>query len=278
MAARQGLAAAVIIQPAAAQAGVVQRPELVQKRCRQCRAGTGGGGRIKQRTRHRGKLLGPAAGRLNQVETKPQHGIIQHAGFQVYGGFGQNTADLFAVLPQVVHPFDLDGCAAQLLRCTGSGNCGQCSDLRGLAGAECRPQQNAQVQPARRGEEAVPAPPAPSGLGLGNQHKALRRAVGGLGAQRRIGAGQAVHHSDLYRLRNGRGQQRCDGVRVQQVCPVGQSIAAVGNGFNGGAVRTQGSDGFPDGGPADAELVGKFLPGDIPPARCVQRAEDLCFD
>ena len=59
---------------------------------------------------------------------------------------------------------------------------------------------------------------------------------------------------------------------------MGQSIAAVGNGFNGGAVRTQGSDGFPDGGPADAELVGKFLPGDIPPARCVQRAEDLCFD
>ena len=124
--------------------------------------GTGGGGRIKQRTRHRGKLLGPAAGRLNQVETKPQHGIIQHAGFQVYGGFGQNTADLFAVLPQVVHPFDLDGRAAQLLRCTGSGNCGQCGDLRGLAGAECRPQQNAQVQPARRGEEAVPAPPAPA--------------------------------------------------------------------------------------------------------------------
>ena len=153
MAARQGLAAAVIIQPAAAQAGVVQRPELVQKRCRQCRAGTGGGGRIKQRTRHRGKLLGPAAGRLNQVETKPQHGIIQHAGFQVYGGFGQNTADLFAVLPQVVHPFDLDGRAAQLLRCTGSGNCGQCGDLRGLAGAECRPQQNAQVQPARWGEQ-----------------------------------------------------------------------------------------------------------------------------
>ena len=67
----------------------------------------------------------------------------------------------------------------------------------------------------------MPAPPAPSGLGLGNQHKALRRAVGGLGAQRRIGAGQAVHHSDLYRLRNGRGQQRCDGIRVQQVCPVG---------------------------------------------------------
>ena len=113
---------------------------------------------------------------------------------------------------------------------------------------------------------------------LGNQHKALRRAVGGLGAQRRVGAGQAVHHSDLHRLRNGRDQQRCDGVRVQQVCPVGQSIAAVGNGFNGGAVRTQGSDGFPDSGPADAELVGKFLPGDIPPARCVQRAEDLCFD
>ena len=52
---------------------------------------------------------------------------------------------------------------------------------------------------------------------------------------------------------------------------MGQSIAAVGNGFNGGAVRTQGSDGFPDGGPADAELVGKYLPGDIPPARCVQR-------
>ena len=43
--------------------------------------------------------------------------------------------------------------------------------------------------------------------------------------------------------------------RVQQVCPVGQSIATVGNGFNGGAVRTQGSDGFPDGGPADACLL-----------------------
>ena len=44
MAARQGLAAAGIIQPAAAQAGVVQRPELRQKRCRHCRSGTGGGG------------------------------------------------------------------------------------------------------------------------------------------------------------------------------------------------------------------------------------------
>ncbi len=59
------------------------------------RAGTGAGAESNREPATAASSLGPAAGRLNQVETKPQHGIIQHAGFQVYGGFGQNTADLF---------------------------------------------------------------------------------------------------------------------------------------------------------------------------------------
>ena len=64
MAARQGLAAAVIIQPAAAQAGVVQRPELVQKRCRQCRAGTGAGQNQQENPPPRQSSLGqPPDGR-----------------------------------------------------------------------------------------------------------------------------------------------------------------------------------------------------------------------
>ena len=124
----------------------------------------------------------------------------------------------------------------------------------------------------------MPAAPAARRLCLRDQHKPLPCPGVGPAAQGGVGAGQTVHDLDLQGFHRGLIQLSGHGGSIQNIDTLRQRIAAVRDGLDRDTVPAQGSHGLPYGGAAHAELSGQLLPGDIPPARSIQRRQHLLLD
>ena len=275
----QQLAAAVFFQITVPAPGAVERPELVEHPGGQRGPASRRRGAVKEGTGNALQFLRPPACRFGQVETQPQHRVIQHPGFQVHGGLGQDAADLSAVPHQVVDPLDADFRPAQPFRRPCGRHSGHGGDAHRLPGAEFGPQQNAHIEPAARGRKEGPSAAAPpGGLGLRDEDQTFRRALGGAGTQCGVGAGQSVHHLNLQRGSRAGLQQSPHRAGIEHIGAPPQGITPVGHRVDGIAVRPQRRDGFPYSGPADAKPLSQFLAGQIPPLGTVQRRKDLRFD
>ncbi len=110
-----------------------------------------------------GQLLGPIGRGGGQVEADAHHQPFQLAALHVSSGFGQDAADLAALIVKVVHPFDAQFQPAQGLNSPGHGH--RCTDGRtlGIGGREGGPQDEGEVDPLPAGlSNRRPSRPRPA--------------------------------------------------------------------------------------------------------------------
>ena len=125
--------------------------------------------------RRAGQLLGPIGRGGGQVEADAHHQPFQLTAFHVGPGFGQDAADLAALIVKVVHPFDAQFQPAQGLDSPGHGHRRTDGHTLGIGGREGGPQDEGEVDPLPgRAFKPPPQPPAPRLL-VGREHQ---RTVG----------------------------------------------------------------------------------------------------
>ena len=203
-----------------------------------------------------GQLRGPVGGGGSKVQPDAHHQPFQPPALKVGARFGQNAADLFALIIKVVHPLDGKLQPAQVLHRPANRHGGADGGGLGAGGGQFRPQQDGAVDPlARRAFEFAAQPPPARAL-VGREHQC---AVGGTVQRqqlcRAVGAFQRV--VDVHRGGVGAHGFGAEGVAARQ------PVAPAGNGFQRVALGREGGGGFVHRRAAHAQRVGQLLAGNI---------------
>ena len=218
----------------------------------QSRPADRGGPARKKAACHTGQLLRPVGGGAGQVQADAHHQPFQLAALHAGARLGQDAADLFALIVEVVDPFDAQLQPAQGLYGPGHGYGGADGHGQRLAGGDAHPQHQREVDPLARRALEDPALPAPARRLMACQHQRAvgsarqRQLLGGL-----VGAFQRVVQMDGC----GVGPHR---LGAEGVAP-GQPIAPAGHGFQRVALGGEGGGGLVDGRPAHPQPPGQRL-------------------
>ena len=179
------------------------------------------------------------------------------AALDVGARLGQDAADLFALIIQVVHPLDAQFQPAERFHGPRHGDRRGDGGGLGVGGGKGRAEQQGTIDALPGGAfESAAQPPAP-GLLLARQHQ---RAVGGTG-QRQLFGGQVGAFEGVVDVDGGRVFAYglgAEGVAARQpVAPAGGRVQRV-------ALRGEGQRRLVDGRSAHAQRLGELLAGDVP--------------
>ena len=221
-----------------------------------------GGRPVREQTARNGSQLRPELlGGGGQVDADAHHQKVNAAALEVGDSLGEDAADLFAAVKQVVHPFDRQRTAGQLLHGPAHGHGGGPSGGQCVRGGHVRPKKQREVHAARRADEG--AAQAAAALFLPPGHH--QRTAGGTGQPKPLGGhvGGVDLLMNLHQADGAAGGQ-CGAHRLfgEGVIALGQPVALAACPLNGVAAVLQLPGGLPDGGATYAQLLCQRLPAE----------------